>query len=96
MSEKITLDEWLAEFERVNGGTADDETYRKAVGFVVKHQNASADFLQVGLNLGHNQSKRLIARMELDKVISGYKQGLPREVLLREKQDFTPKSKTSI
>lgn len=96
MSEKITLDEWLAEFERVNKGTADDETYRKAVSFVVKHQNASSCFLEVGLNIGHNTAKRLVARMELDKVIGVYRQGLPREVLLREKQDFSPKTKTSI
>jgi len=82
---KITIDEWLAEFEKINTENDEDEVYKKAVKFVVDKQRAATILLVVGLSISERTATRLLARMELDGVIEYVGSGHSRKVLLCKK-----------
>lgn len=91
-NDKITIDEWLVEFERISHKEdPDTKLYKKAVRFVVGQEKVTVAYLEVGLGIGSNKARKLITKMEIDGVVSQLQNwpGIPgysRKVLLQKKQ----------
>lgn len=88
MSSEITKAEWLAEYEKIteqdqNG--KDEILYRKAVDFVVNARSSSGKLLAAGIGISYQKALVLLSRMEIDGVVSPYRAGTTRKVLLKRK-----------
>ncbi|MEJ9211710.1 DNA translocase FtsK [Bacillus smithii] len=65
----------------------EDDLFKPACEFVVRHGGASASLLQRHFRIGYNRAARLIEMMEEQGIISEQKPGKPRDVLITE-EDF--------
>ncbi|MBF0199265.1 MAG: DNA translocase FtsK 4TM domain-containing protein [Planctomycetes bacterium] len=71
----------------VDGGSADEDTYQKAVPVVLDSGRASASFIQRQLKIGYNKASRMIEMMEERGVVGPPKGSNRREILL-SKEDW--------
>ena len=85
MSETITQEELLAEYERIEGDP-DELLYKKAVAFVIDNQNSSISKLTAGLKIGEHRARKLICQMEIDGIVGKFQRGQSRLVLFCKKK----------
>ncbi|MBE3570137.1 MAG: DNA translocase FtsK [Bacillales bacterium] len=84
-SDYLFLQEELV--QKANFLQDEDDLFKPACEFVVRHGGASASLLQRHFRIGYNRAARLIERMEEQGIISEQKPGKPRDVLITE-EDF--------